>query len=46
MPYAIRKSGNKWAVYKKDGGKVVGHTTSRAKAIKMIAAIHANIGSK
>lgn len=45
MPYAIKKSrmkGKKYCVYNKDTGRELGHTSSRAQAVKMIAAIHAN----
>lgn len=43
MPYKIRPAGKgKVAVVKRDGGKVVGHTTSKRKAKRMIRAIYAN----
>jgi hypothetical protein len=32
MPWGVRKEGNKWAIYRKDTGKTVGHSTSKAKA--------------
>lgn len=47
MPYGIRKTAQtaqkrkrKYIVYKKHGGQVIGHTTSRRKATKMISAIY------
>lgn len=42
MPYAVRKSGSKYKVVKKDGGKVMGTHSSAAAAKRQIAAIHAN----
>lgn len=32
MPYSIRKSGNKWAIVRKEDGKVVGKSDSKADA--------------
>lgn len=42
MPYAVRKSGAKYKVVKKDGGKVMGTHRTRAAAQRQIRAIHAN----
>ncbi len=39
MPYGYRKSGDKITVFKKDTGKVVGHTTP-AKLKGYLAALH------
>jgi hypothetical protein len=32
MPYSVRKQGDQWAIVRKDDGKVVGHSDSKAKA--------------
>lgn len=32
MPWEVKKSGNKYAIYRSDTGKIVGHSTSRKKA--------------
>ena len=32
MPVTVRKSGSKYAIVEKATGKVVGHSTTRAKA--------------
>jgi hypothetical protein len=32
MPVTVRKSGNKYAIVEKATGKVVGHSSSKAKA--------------
>ena len=32
MPWDVKKSGSKWVIYKPGSGKVVGHSTSKAKA--------------
>lgn len=42
MPYKISEEDGKWVVKKKDGGKVIGTTTSKEEAEKMIEAIYAN----
>jgi len=41
MPWAVRKSGNKWAIYKPDTGEVVGHSTSKKKAQASVRARYA-----
>lgn len=41
MPYAIRKSGPKYQIVRKDTGKVVGTSTTRAKAQASIRARYA-----
>ena len=41
MPYAVRKSGAKWQIVNKDTGKVVGTSTSKAKAEASIRARYA-----
>ena len=41
MPYIARKQGDKYAVYKKDTGKLVGHTAGNKEALrKYLAALH------
>jgi hypothetical protein len=41
MPYTARKQGDKYAVYKKDTGKLVGHTAGTKEALrKYLAALH------
>lgn len=44
MPYSIRKRGTKFEIVRKDTGKVVGTSTSRAKAQASIRARHAGEG--
>lgn len=48
MPYAVRKSGDKYQIIKKDTGKVVGTSDSKAKAQASIRARYAgeNKGKK
>src|SRR3546814_15237561 len=46
MPYAVRKAGSSYKVVKKDGGKVLGTHTSKAKAQAQIRAIHAGEGKQ
>lgn len=38
MPYTIKKSGNKYQIVRKDTGKVIGSSDSRAKAQSSINA--------
>ena len=41
MPYTYKKQGNKYCVYKKDGGKQVGCTTGTKAALKRyLSALH------
>lgn len=42
MPWGVKKSGSKYAIYKKDTGKIVGHSTSRAKAEASVRVRYAN----
>lgn len=42
MPWGVRKQGSKFAIYRKDTGKVVGHSNSRQKAEASIRARYAN----
>jgi len=43
MPYSVRKEGGKYAVYKKDTGKLVGRTKGTKEALrKYLAALHMN----
>jgi hypothetical protein len=41
MPYAIHKQGKQYAIINKNTGRVVGHSSSRAKAQKSINARNA-----
>lgn len=41
MPYAIRKSGPKFKIVRLSDGKVVGTSTSRAKAVAAVRARYA-----
>lgn len=41
MPWAVKKQGGKWVIYRKDTGKVVGHSTSKAKAEASVRARYA-----
>jgi len=43
MPYAIKKQGNKWVVYNKDSGKVMGTHDSKEKAKAQLRALYANV---
>jgi hypothetical protein len=46
MPYIARKQGDKYAVYKKDTGKLVGHTAGNKEALrKYLAALYINAES-
>ena len=41
MPYTYKKEGDKYVVYKKDGGKRVGATKGTKEALKKyLAALH------
>ena len=43
MPYSVRKEDGKYAVYKKDTGKLVGRTQGTKEALrKYLAALHLN----
>jgi hypothetical protein len=43
MPYTYKKEGDKYVVYKKDGGKRVGATKGTKEALKKyLAALHMN----
>lgn len=42
MPYSVKKSGPKWQIVRKDDGKVVGTSDSRAKAMASVRARMAN----
>jgi len=43
MPYSVKKEGDKYAVYKKDTGKLVGRTKGTKEALKKyLAALHLN----
>jgi hypothetical protein len=33
MPHTVRKRGNRWAIVRADTGKVVGHSSTKRKAI-------------
>lgn len=46
MPYDIKQRNGKWAVVKKDGGKVMGTHTSRAAAERQRRALYANEGKR
>lgn len=46
MPYTIRKQGAKFAIVKKDTGKVVGHSNTKAKAQASIRARYAGENKK
>jgi len=43
MPYAIRKRGSKWVVINKETGKVKGKHSTRAKALRHLRALYANV---
>lgn len=38
MPYTVKKVGKKYVISKKNGGKVVGKSDSKAKAMASVAA--------
>ena len=42
MPYVVKPAGNGYVLAKKDGGKVMGRHTTKAKAEAQRRAIHAN----
>jgi hypothetical protein len=44
MPYEVRKAGSKYQIVKKDTGKVVGTSDSKAKAEASIRARYAGEG--
>ena len=46
MPWDVKKSGSKWAIYKPGSGKVVGHSTSKAKAEASVRARYWAAGKK
>ena len=46
MPWKVKKAGSKWAIYRADTGKVVGHSTSKAKAQASVRARYAAEGRK
>ena len=46
MPWAVKKQGKKWVIIRADTGKVVGHSTSRAKAMGSVRARYAATGGK
>ena len=37
MPWGVKKENDKWLIYRKDSGKVVGHSDSKEKAMKSVA---------
>ena len=38
MPYKVVKQGGRWAIVKPDTGKVVGHSSSKEKAMASVRA--------
>jgi uncharacterized protein GlcG (DUF336 family) len=42
MPWTVKKSGDKWAIVRADTGKVVGHSTSKEKALASVRARYAS----
>lgn len=46
MPWAIKKVANKFAIIKKDTGKVVGYSSSKEKAKASVRARYANMPEK
>jgi hypothetical protein len=42
MPWKVKRSGKKWVIVKADTGKVVGHSSSKAKAEASVRARYAN----
>jgi len=46
MRWDVKKSGSKWAIYKPGSGKVVGHSTSKAKAEASVRARYWAAGKK
>jgi len=42
MPWGVKKSGNKWAIYRKDTGKIVGYSDSKEKAEASVRARYAH----
>ena len=43
MPFGIRSSGDKWQVYNKNTGRVLGTHDSMPKAQMQLKAVHANV---
>lgn len=43
LPFGIKSSGEKWVVYNKDTGRVLGTHESMAGAQKQLKAVHANV---
>lgn len=43
MPYSIKKKGDKWVVYNKESGKIMGTHKSKEKAKEQIKALYANV---
>ena len=46
MPYAIKKSGDKYQVINKDTGRVLGTHPTREQAEAQLRAVYANTGGK
>ena len=46
MPWNVKKVGNKYAIVKKDTGKIVGHSKTKKMAQASIRARYANMSSK
>lgn len=46
MPWKVKKIGKKWAIIKSDTGKVVGHSTSKAKAEASVRARYAGYNKR
>jgi hypothetical protein len=46
MPWAVKKSGKRWAIYKPDTGEVVGYSTTKKKAEASVKARYANYKKK
>ncbi len=42
MPWSVQKSGNRWAIINSRTRKVVGHSTTRAKAEASVRARYAH----
>ena len=42
MPWGVKKQGKGYAIIRKDTGKVVGHSTTKAKAQASVRARYAN----
>ena len=41
MPWTVRKSGNRYAIVRKDTGKIVGYSSTKAKAMASVRARYA-----